>query len=124
MNAQTTRRAVLGAMGALPALIAAPAVATSAPAPDTAAWDAAMAHFQRATAILEVSNADEHGNAWCDAATVLMETPSPHPEALLWKLEHMFGDIDPDGFSAPWCSSYILPTMADARRLLGSEARP
>ncbi len=49
----------------------------------------------------------------------LIRTPAPDGEALLWKLETLFGpDACHDGSVTPWSEEAIAPVMADARRLL------
>ncbi len=49
----------------------------------------------------------------------LIRTPAPDGEALLWKLETLFGpDACDNGSVTPWSEEAIAPVMADARRLL------
>lgn len=56
-----------------------------------------------------------------NAETDLMETPAPHKEAFLFKLEHLFGEeaIEKEDGELPlWDVKWVRLLMADARRLL------
>lgn len=129
-RAPTTRRAVLGALAAIPAVaIATPALASVEPLPvDRSAWDRALAAFRAAEAAMNANNdddlADDLGGAYCDAAGALIETPAPDHAALHWKLDYLFGDAarseEDDRTSPAWCNAYVVAVMADADRLLAA----
>lgn len=61
-------------------------------------------------------------SAMCDAEDALIEMPAPDNEALLWKLDHLFGPDarSADGNSASWARDYIDVVVADARPLLSN----
>ncbi len=62
---------------------------------------------------------DRLDEARYNAKWELIRTPAPDGEALLWKLETLFGpDASHDGSVTPWSEEAIAPVMADARRLL------
>lgn len=61
-------------------------------------------------------------NAMCEREGELLEMPAPDREALLWKLDRLFGPDtrEQDDFCASWCPQWINAMMDDARRLLAS----
>jgi hypothetical protein len=66
------------------------------------------------------STIDEWGDRVGDAVERVLQLPAPDNEALLWKLEYLFGkELDDGGAStACWSAEAFAPTMADLRRLL------
>jgi hypothetical protein len=56
----------------------------------------------------------------CAAESVVITTPAPDHDALLWKMERLFGpDVRPDEDSGDcWCAEWMNSVLADARRLL------
>ena len=63
---------------------------------------------------------DDVAERECDAAARLVKMPAPDGEALLWKLEHLFGEVERDdgGYGASYCGEWMDAIMSDARRLL------
>lgn len=57
----------------------------------------------------------------CEAESDAIQTPAPDFNALLWKLDRMFGPeaCGPGGCSPSWCPEWVNALMADAHRLLG-----
>ena len=134
---KASRRAVLGALAVIPAVIAAPAFA-QADHVDTAAWDRAYAawvesrdayavfcdHWERVDPICdgtgtkaEADAAWEAMRAACPAfhaaRDAFMAVPAPHHRALLAKLEVACVSLDDD---------HATSALNDARRLLSAEA--
>ncbi|WP_260598878.1 hypothetical protein [Sphingomonas endolithica] len=135
-----SRRAILGAAFAAPALIslgASPAIATSMS--KSVPWDAAMkryialklrqdtawAHYKALPSLQQKGAADDEmdriTNEFVAAQDLLLEMPAPHNQALLWKLEHVL-EIEGDGFTASWGGPFIKQVMDDMRRLLAAGA--
>ena len=72
---------------------------------------------------------DEAENKWealgermAEAEGALIEMPAPDMEALLWKLDHLFGPAihGTENYSNSYCSAWINAVVADARRHLAS----
>jgi hypothetical protein len=62
---------------------------------------------------------DDLSNAAWDAERTLLRVPAPDLPALLFKLEHYFGeDVREDGNCQPWTGYALDNFMNDARRLL------
>ena len=63
---------------------------------------------------------DEADDALCEAERRLILMPAPDGDALMWKLEHLYGGCakNPAGDSPNWSNSYVNAVVADARRLL------
>lgn len=58
------------------------------------------------------------GQAAYEAEIALIETPAPDAEALLWKLERLFGKHDRgDGYGASYSGDWLDILLADARHL-------
>jgi hypothetical protein len=58
--------------------------------------------------------------ALCASENELLTLPSPDQNALMWKLERLFGPEvrKEDQFSDGWCPEWVNALMADARRLI------
>ena len=56
----------------------------------------------------------------CACESELITLPSPDQNALMWKLERLFGPEvrKDDQYSDSWCAKWINALMSDARRLL------
>jgi hypothetical protein len=78
------------------------------------------AEAERATGYAAASETYERlATEECDLHTALIQTPAPDAEALLWKLEELFGEVRGEDRSCdPWTGVLVEPVMADARRLL------
>lgn len=61
-------------------------------------------------------------SAFADLESALMAMPSPHTEALLWKLELLLEGDGPQGETAGFGGAFVAQTKADMRRLLSAEA--
>lgn len=62
---------------------------------------------------------DKAMDAYADAADTLILTPAPDLAALLWKMEHLFGETANAGAGTPaYCAEWGAALMDDARRLL------
>lgn len=63
---------------------------------------------------------EANGEAANDAESALLVTAAPDREALLYKLERLFGPEvrDEEGFADAWCPEWVNAFMADARLLL------
>ena len=63
---------------------------------------------------------DDWGDRVAEAAEAVLAMPAPDREALLWKLEYLFGrDLDKGACSTDcWSAEFFAQTMADIRRLL------
>lgn len=85
-------------------------------------WERALAAHRAARKALDEANEDglgPIGDAYCDATTVMLQTPAPDGPVLLYKLEYLFDDEASTGnSSASYCVEWISPVMADAHRLL------
>lgn len=66
---------------------------------------------------------DRLGEAYNNARWALFAIPSPDLNALLWKVEQLFGEsvADPDGDCPCWAGRIMEVFRADARRLLAGE---
>lgn len=61
---------------------------------------------------------DKLSDELSDAQTRLLKVPAPDGEALLWKLDHLFGEEQTGDYCDAWSMDLINPLLADARRLL------
>jgi hypothetical protein len=63
---------------------------------------------------------DEWGDRVAEAAERVLEMPAPDSQALLWKLEYLFGsELDGGACSTScWSAEFFAQTMTDIRRLL------
>jgi hypothetical protein len=71
--------------------------------------------------------AEKLSEGFLDQCSALMGMSAPDAPALLWKLEHLFGDevgLDEhgDGFCSSYSTRWMRLVMEDARRVLGREA--
>ena len=67
--------------------------------------------------------ADDLSEAATDAEDKLMAMPAPHWEAVLWKQDRLFGDLDVEAGNVPsWSNEYVKPFFDDIRRLAGEAA--
>lgn len=64
---------------------------------------------------------DAASEAWCDAITVVMDTPAPDLPALRWKLGEVFPQGE-GGSTPSWSADYVAQTLRDIDRLLGGVA--
>lgn len=81
------------------------------------AWADALMAFRTAHRALNEASGDELdaiSDRFADIASAMITTPAPDRPALLFKLEHLFGD-DP---TAGYCAEWMEAVMADAHRLL------
>lgn len=82
------------------------------------------ARRREARARLGFDDASRKQDALCDALTNRLDdailTPAPDRQALLWKMERLFGPNARKANEAatPWCAKWVNAVMADARRLL------
>lgn len=86
------RRAFLAAgMGTIVAVGVAPAAfaTTIAPNGSRAAWDAAMAEYDRTQKAMYAEEGDEAGYRFIDAEKAILDTRTPDMKALQWKLERL-----------------------------------
>jgi hypothetical protein len=66
------------------------------------------------------TRSEELGEIAYDAKWKVFHTPAPDVAALLWKLEHLFGEDERDeGSGLAWDASLLDELLADARRLAG-----
>ena len=49
----------------------------------------------------------------------LMRMPAPDGDALMWKMQEMWGGDEGDGYCDSWSMEFVNVVLADARRLLG-----
>jgi hypothetical protein len=63
---------------------------------------------------------DAAANAYSDTTSKLLEMPAPDGEALLWKLDYLFGDTVEGDYSPGWSASIMQTVMTDAQRLLSA----
>lgn len=82
---------------------------------------------QRVATATGVDDASRKADELCEAATdaedALIAMPAPHWEALLWKQERLFGNLDnEEGNLTSWSVDYVKPFFDDIRRLAGEAA--
>jgi len=85
---------------------------------------------QRAYSAAGCVTPDGQDDATChrfeNAETIMLQTPSPDGDALMFKLEHLFGDevIEEEGGNLPlWDVKWVRLVMSDARRLLSGSIK-
>lgn len=123
LKTETTRRALLALAATAPALgFAMSAYALPAPRTDSARWETAYTAWKSAhDKYANCAPKDDDGlsEAEHSAWRQLMKTPAPHPAALLWKIEYLWGSTTfGDEYCDAWSSEIVGPVMQDARRLL------
>jgi len=82
-------------------------------------------HADRLTGMRRAGDLSDRAiDAYADAANALILMPAPNLAALLWKMEHLFGEeADAGAGTACYCAEWGAALMSDARRLL-TNGRP
>lgn len=160
MSVPATRREALTGLAITAALGPMPASALAEGVSNRAAWNAALAAYEKANKDADIAHArwnksaetyeaitgrrvwdkgqldhaaarlsgfaqlnhniDDWGDRLADAADKVLAIPAPDHEALLWKLEYLFGDdLDKGaGSTSCWSAEFFAQTMADIRHFL------
>lgn len=66
---------------------------------------------------------DQYDAAWdaeCEARGILFKTPAPDAQAATVKLDLLFGpdELEPGSYCDAWTADWVIPAIADAKRIM------